>query len=222
MKYKIIILILLFNFIQSCGNKEKKRTIELQEQKTKVTKDSIVLANKNRLDSIIKIEEKIAIGKINFGISKEEYLKKKKEFLKLTNSELGKYKFKMRETFDDNGGLYFVWLRGNKIHYDYYERDMLDEFISLKDILVERYGAPTTTFLNDFPSWTDFDKNESKCFYNWSFGNKSILVCIGNRSDYYYSINIYISYNTPEKLEKYRKESEQRKKKSKENAIKNL
>lgn len=222
MKYKIIILILLFSFIQSCGNKEKKQSIELQEQNIKATKDSIELANKIKLDSITKIEEKIAIGKINFGINEKEYLKKEKEFLESTNGKLGKYEFSMSSRFDDNGDLTVVWLNGHYIHYDNYDRDMPDIFASLKEILFEKYGFPNFIYLDFFPKWTDFNNGESKNIYYWSFGNKGIFVKVANTLDNYYQLNISFVYSTPEELEKSTKEREQKEKESKENAVKNL
>ncbi|WP_064965870.1 hypothetical protein [Tenacibaculum ovolyticum] len=231
MKYKILTLIIFFNFFQSCINKEKKQTkkkvIELQEKKIKARKDSIELVKKNRLDSITKIKEKIAIGKINFGIKKKEYIKKKEEFLKLTNRKLGEYDFYMTESFNKNGELRRVWLEGRKIHYNYYKRDMLKIFLSLKEILVTKYGNPTTVYLDAFPKWTEFDKGEVKYIYYWSIGNKTIWLSIKHPDSYYsadvyYQLNISFSYTTPEELEKSSKARERKEKESKENAIKNL
>ncbi len=43
----------------------------------------------------------------------------------------------MRAAFDDNCGLKYAWL----------------------------YGGPTKIYLDSFPRWTDFDKDESKDLY---------------------------------------------------------
>ncbi|WP_417213197.1 hypothetical protein [Bizionia sp.] len=169
MRFKLLILIFLFSFIQSCDNKEKKRTTNSQEQKDKATKDSLELVEKSRLDSITKIEEKIAIGKINFGITKEEYRIKEEEFKKSTNGKLGEFKFFMSESYDESGGLVYLKLYDYlDTHYDFYERDMLKRFLSLKEILFEKYGEPTSQ--KEFPDWSDFERDEKKNILYWKIG----------------------------------------------------
>lgn len=221
MKYNIIILIVLISVFQSCENKDAKRAIEL----IKIRKDSIELVNKIKKDSIEKIEEKIAIGNINFGINKDEYYLKFVEFIDLTNGKLGEYEFIMSASFDDDGGLEYVWLNGKKIHYDYYKRDLFKQFLSLKEILVKKYGTPTAIDLKDFPNWTEFDKGESKNIYYWKIGNKSIFVSVvfpDEKPAIYFQLNVSFGYNTPEKLDKSIKETEQKEKESIEKAVKSL
>lgn len=221
MKYKLLILIFLLNFFQSCDNKEKKQAIELEEKKIKATKDSLELVKKNRLDSITKIEEKIALGNINFGINKEEYLIKQKEFKKITDGRLGEFEFLMSESYDENGGLRKIKLYDYLgVHYDYYERNMLKKILSLKEILFEKYGEPTSQ--KEFPEWTDFERDEKKNIFYWEIGNKSIWVDIENTHITNYELSITISYISPEDLDKFIKESEQNEKQLKEKALKNL
>ena len=220
-KNKIIILILVCSFIHSCDNNVRKKNIDLQNQKIKVTKDNIDLVNK-KIDSIIKIEEKRAIGQIKFGINGEEFLRQKENFIKLTNGQLDKYKFRLSGGFKDDGSLSNIWLNGNRIHYDYYDRDMLNQFISLKEVLFEKYGEPTKIDLNKFPSWTDFDKQEKKNIYYWSIGNKYIFVSIANVDNFYYVLNVSFGYLTHEDLDKSIKERVLNEKKSKEKALNNL
>jgi hypothetical protein len=232
MRYKLLVLIFIINFIQSCTNKEKKKpTFESLFKKVRTTRDSLELIEKNKLynlklikkkesDSINKIQEKVALGNINFGISKKEYLIKEKEFKKITGRRLGEFKFGMREGYNENGGLSFVILKGLGVNYDYYQRDMLKQFKSIKEILFEKYGEPIVQ--NEFPYWSDFEKNDKKNIFYWKIGNKSIWVDIENTYSNRYELSITFGYSSPERLNKLRKEKERKEKELKNNAVKNL
>jgi hypothetical protein len=232
MRYKLFILIFILNFFQSCDSKEKKQTpLKSFLKEIRAMKDSLELIEKNEYnlkltkkkesDSINKIEEKVALGNINFGISKKEYLIKEKEFKKITDRRLGEFKFSMKEAYDENGGLRYIKLYDLLgVHYDYYQRDMLKQFISLKEILFEKYGEPI--FQNEFPNWIDFEKNEIKNIFYWEIGNKRIWVDIENNNITKYVLSITLAYSSPERLNKIIKEKERKEKELKNNAVKNL
>jgi hypothetical protein len=232
MRYKLLVLIFIINFIQSCDSKEKnQKALKSFLKEMTAMKDSLELIEKNEYnlkltkrkesDSINKIEEKVALGNINFGISKKEYLIKEKEFKKITDRRLGEFKFSMKEAYDENGGLMYIKLYDLLgVHYDYYQRDMLKQFISLKEILFEKYGEPI--FQNEFPNWIDFEKNEIKNIFYWEIGNKRIWVDIENNNITEYELSITLAYSSPERLNKIIKEKELKEKELKNNAVKNL
>jgi hypothetical protein len=233
MRYKLFILIFILNFIQSCDSKEKKQTtVESLFKKLNTTRDSLKLIKKKELynlklikkkesDSINKIEEKVALGNINFGIRRKEYLIKEKEFKKITGRRLGDFKFSMNEGYDENGGLSYIILYDVLgVNYDYYRRDMLKQFRSLKEILFDKYGEPIVQ--NEFPDWTDFERNDKKNIFYWKIGNKSIWVDIENTYSTKYELSITFGYSSPERLNKLRNEKERKEKELKNNAIKNL
>jgi hypothetical protein len=231
MRYKLLVLIFIINFIQSCDSKEKKTPFKSLLKNIRAMNDSLDLIEKNEYnlklikkkesDSINKIEEKVALGNINFGISKKEYLIKEKEFKKITDRRLGEFKFSMKEAYDENGGLMYIKLYDLLgVHYDYYQRDMLKQFISLKEILFEKYGEPI--FQNEFPNWSDFEKNEIKNIFYWEIGNKRIWVDIENNNITEYELSITLAYSSPERLNKIIKEKELKEKELKNNAVKNL
>lgn len=232
MRYKLLVLIFIINFIQSCDSKEKKNTpLKSLLKNIRAMKDSLELIDKNEYnlklikkkesDSINKIEEKVALGNINFGISKKEYLIKEKEFKKITDRRLGEFKFSMKEAYDENGGLRYIKLYDALgVNYDYYQRDMLKQFTSLKEILFEKYGEPI--FQDEFPNWIDFERNEIKNIFYWEIGNKTIWVDIKNTYSNRFELSIILAYSTPERLNKIIKEKERKEKELKNNAVKNL
>jgi hypothetical protein len=210
MKNIILFLTLLFLF-QSCGNKEKQRTTELREQKKKSRFDSLELINQFRIDSIAKIQEKIAVGNINFGISKTKYIKEKKAFLKTTNGKLGNFKFSMRSDFyDNNRGLRHLRLYSETRDYNHYKDYMSGDFEALKDILNKKYGKPTEKYIHDdLPHLI------------WKIRNKNISLTI-IESNYKYTILLYFKYQTQEERNKIEKGIKERKKESIKKALENL
>ena len=167
MNIKQLIIILLLIIFQSCKN--NKSRIEIEQ------KDSIELSNKIRTDSITRIEEKIAIGNINFGIKKVEYIKEKKKFINKTNSKLGRFEFTMRPDFyDDYRGLRHLRLYGKKRNSDYHSKHMLDDYNNLKLILTKKHGKPTENYIY---------KNSPNA--KWIIGNKTVsLSIIGIDNEY--------------------------------------
>ena len=204
-------LILFFFVFQSCGNKEKQRTIEIQEQKEKSRLDSIALVNKLKKDSLVTLQEKIAIGNINFGIDRKEYKKEEAKFLKTTNSKLGSFKFRLKPDFhNDNRGLWHLYLFGETRNHSYFNDFMLSDFKQLKTILTKKYGKPNEEYIyNNLPN------------LKWIIGNKKINLTI-SENNYEYTMILKFRYQTEQEKNKIEQEINKRKKEAIEKAVENL
>lgn len=211
MKNIITFLILLFFILQSCGNKEKQRVIELQEKKEKTLLDSIDLVNKLKKDSLNNIQEKIAIGNINFGINRKEYEKEEIKFLNATNSKLGSFKFRLKPDFyEDNRGLWHLYLFGETRNHSYFNDFMLSDFKELKTILTKKYGKPTEeSIYNNLPQ------------LQWNIGNKTINLTI-SENNYDYTMILKFRYQAQEEKNKIEQDIKKREKESIEKAVENL
>lgn len=231
---KFITLFITLIFL-SCGNTEKKQANEFQEKKEKAIKDSINLVNKIKLeqkkkikDSIINIEQNIAIGNIKFGITKKEFEKDKKTFLKkckLPEMEyyknltffyykLGEYGFSSLYGWYHNDSLYNIRLTGPIVEYDEYNRIMPDQYEALMNILTKKYGKPLKE--NGLPEWTKLDKGYFKRAAIWIIGNKRIEVRISCEGvKYYLNLEIF----KPEVERQIQKEKEEKENKATQDAL---
>ncbi|TJY38204.1 hypothetical protein [Pontimicrobium aquaticum] len=210
MIFNRFILAILIILIYSCGDNRNNNSYK-QQGKEKF--DSVRLAAENSRDSIIKIEEKIAVGNINFGISKAEYVLEKEKFLNSTNGKLGTFKFSMRPDFyDENRGLRHLRLYGQIRNYNYFKNYMLDDFSSLKSILIKKYGIPTDTFIyNQLPN------------IEWKIGNKSIrLNIVEDDYNFKYRLLLHFKYETQDEARKLEKKVIEKEKASIEKAIEDL
>jgi len=235
MNYKKLILPLIIILFYSCGNVEKKQEIELQEKKEIAIKDSLDLINKLKAekekrtqDSIIQVEQNIAIGEINFDITNKEFYKKKEPFLKkcrlpemeyyknLTffHYKIGEYGFSNLYGWFYNDSLYNIRFIGATVEYDEYNRIMPDQYKALMNILTQKYDEPVIE--NGLPEWTDLEKGYFKRAAIWNIGNKRIEVRISCEGvNYYLNLEIF----KPEVKRQIQKEKEEKAKKSNKDAL---
>ncbi len=211
MKNIITYLILLSFVFYSCENKEKEHEIERKVQKEKSRLDSISLINKIKRDSLIAIQEKIAIGNINFGINRREYQNEEKKFLNSTNSKLGNFKFRIKPDFyNDNRGLWHIFLFGETRNHSYFNDFMLSDFKELKTILTKKFGKPTEEYIY-----------QNLPHLQWNIGNKTVTLTI-SENNYKYTMILKFRYQSQEEKNKIEQDIRNRKKEDIEKAVENL
>ncbi|WP_034058501.1 hypothetical protein [Lacinutrix jangbogonensis] len=167
--------------------------------------------NESKIDSLIQSQQKIAVGNINFGITEKKYKKEEKIFLEKTKGKLGYFKFRMRPDFyDDERGLRHLRLYGETRDYNYFYKSGIDNYNSLRNIIIKKYGKPTNN-----SEYDNLPRTE------WIIGNKKINLSI-IEIDYEYTMQLYFKYETELEKNKLEKGIYEREKKSIEEAINNL
>lgn len=206
---KLITIFLIFIFL-SCRN-EKKDSSVFDQKKEKAIKYSFDLINKKKIDrereikdSIINIEQNIAIGNINFRITKKEFEKEKKIFLEkckipeseyyknspLASYKIGGYSFDRLSGWHHNDNLYDIRLTGPIVKYDDYNRIMPDQYKSLVKILTKKYGKPQREY--GLPEWTTLEKGYYKSASIWFIGQKRVEVRISCEGvNYFLNLEVF-------------------------------
>ncbi|WP_064968047.1 hypothetical protein [Tenacibaculum ovolyticum] len=155
-------------------------------------------AKQAREDSIIAIEQNKVIGDIFFGISLEEYKKKKKQFIKKTKNtdrgstdrgskglhkqNIGDYEFNDIYGGFHNEKLYRVDIQGNEIHYDYYNIKMQRQVEAIKRPYIEKYGEPNIQY--KIPKRHRINKGYTYLVSSWVVGSKKIELRIEPDGNY--------------------------------------
>ena len=148
MKIFIYLFICFFMVFQSCGDSNQKK---LNKEKIRIN-DSIekvrqvqILKEQTTKDSIAKVEQDKVIGEITFGITKEQFELKRKEFLEQTKfvrrlhldgtnyygNKMGSYSFRYLNGAYYNNKLYFAHVYGNSIHYEKYNTELKPALLSI-------------------------------------------------------------------------------------------
>lgn len=143
--------------------------------------------------SIIREQEKIAIGNIKFGITKTEYNRQKTIFLNKCGKpgyyKIGEYVFDDMKGLFHNGKLYWVYLIGDPIKYDDYDLLMPSQYESLISIMRKKYKAPER--IQGLPKWNHLNKSDIIHCAEWEIGGKDIDILIRcNGVDYSLSVII--------------------------------
>jgi hypothetical protein len=135
---------------------EDKSKIEEQVYKSVFSDDyKTVQVEKVRKDSLISIEQDIAIGEIRFDITVNEFKEKKDAFLKkcklpeyeyykgLTffTYKIGEYGFRDMSGWFHNEKLYDIKIHGPEVKYDEYNRVMPDQYNALVNILTKNMAS---------------------------------------------------------------------------------
>lgn len=233
MKNRVALILTTILLIVGCGNNEQRKAETQRQEKEKITRDSLELIQKIQIekakaikDSIALVEQDIAIGTISFNISEKEFNKRKAEFLRkcklpeyefykgltIFTYKIGEYGFSDLYGWFHNDSLYNIRLRGPIVEYDEYERVMPDQYEALTNLLIEKYGEPTTKY--GLPKWNDLDKGYFRRCDIWEIGNKKIEIRISCEGVKYY-LNLEVFKPEVERriqLEKELKEKESTKK----------
>jgi len=189
---KLFIISIFLVLIIGCNTKSRKQ----EEQKNLHIRDSLKLVyEKDSLqkvhlekeqqliqDSIVKINEKVAIADINFGINHFNYNQKEKNFLKSCQHEegglyyLGEFYFNMNGIFNSNDSLYCIILEGNRESInDYGKQQIKRDYDALYSILEKKYSSPKVN--SGIPEMND----ENQFSWNYTY---DLYKRYGNNSHY--------------------------------------
>jgi hypothetical protein len=160
-------------------------------------------------DSATLEQEKIAFGKLRFGMLEKEYDKlpaKEKE----SHRKIGNDYYEISPYFDDSSRLYMVEITSTKKSANYLDTDVEESAENLHDVIAAKYG--TGEYKASFPSIIDFSPGYINTMYKWEIGNKLITVGAGEVSSgaEYYSfcrIQDQKMYNAQQALNVKRKEN---------------
>lgn len=152
--------------------------------------DSALIAEARR-DSLNVIEEKIAIGNINFGISEKEFEKQKAIFEKKCQYDpeftsfkrIGDYDFYGVGGLFRNDSLYSLTLEGKLVAYGDYDHTMPSQHTALFRLLSDKYGGNSSFY--GLPSWTSIEKHTGRRTAIWEVGQKKIEIVVYNQGLYY-------------------------------------
>jgi hypothetical protein len=175
------------SFRELKSNREDNAFVHYHDLKAKQIRDSLEIFRK---DNIITVEQNKVIGDVVFGISFEEFQKRKKQFMEKTKNvdwvgssghkfykqNIGDYDF-----IDVYGGfhnekLYMVDVEGDLIHYDKYDVEMPRQVEAIQLPYIEKYGEPNIHF--EIPKWHTMDKGYTYLVSSWVVGTKKIELRI--------------------------------------------
>ncbi len=204
------------NFREIIELRERQEFVHYRDLEAKKIRDSLLIIKK---DSIIKVEQNKVLADITFGMSIEEYLKKKEKFMDKTKyleyewsnsifaNKIGDYKF--QDIYGDfhDGKLYKIEIKGDLIHYNYYDIEMPKQVDAIKLPYIEKYGEPIKHF--DIPKWHTMDNGYTYLVDRWEIGTKTIELRIERTGSYN---QLYIKIFQPEVVEKIKLEIEKKEK----------
>ena len=204
MKNLFILIFSTLILFQGCGINEKK-------EREQAIKDSVLIAQQLQIqkeqaiiDSINRIEQRKALGEINFGISKKEFdllLEDFKEKCKVVdwvasdgykfyNYKIGDYKFSdIRGDFITSDELYSIQILGKSVDWEKYNTDLKEQYFAIFKVFTNKYSYPKEDF--GLPERFKLEKGFTYLLAYWEIGTKRIELRIED-SGTYYSINVDI------------------------------
>ena len=175
-----------------------------------VNTDSINRA-KAAKDSLINIEQKIAISNINFGINEKEFNRERDSFYKKTRvvdwvsentgktfykNVIGNYEFQSISGVEGEffqGKLYSVLIKGDYIRIEDYDSEVSNQLSAIYKVFENKYGEPTE--VKPIPAIYETNDNYMYMVRKWEIGNKVIKLFVHDQGTGYYSVDIEVYQN---------------------------
>jgi hypothetical protein len=191
---KITLTIITCFALLSCNNVEKQKKIEREKaisdsiKHVEKIQEELKIANENkRIDSL----SQIAWGDAKFGMSTKHAIKtdafKEGSIYKEKGDPYQTIILYSGDTMIDgisniqasffNDRLYRIDMESSKKTANYWDTDIQNTTYRLKNLIEEKYGPPTQD--NGFPEFHETRPDVYKNVYEWTIGEKQIIIKVG-------------------------------------------